>query len=73
MNKEKTFEFKAELVNGQCPTCNSFTTLVGLAHDFFRCMSCGSDLEQHINGKISYLPIMTRRTDGGVPYVKGWK
>jgi len=73
MNKEKTFEFKAELVSGKCPTCNSYTTLVGLAHDFFRCMNCGSDLQQHVNGKISYLPIMTRRTDGGVPYVKGWK
>jgi hypothetical protein len=36
-------------------------------------MNCGSDLQQHINGKISYLPIMTRRTDGGVPFVKGWK
>ena len=73
MNKEKTFEFKAELVNGQCPTCNAFTTLVGLSHDFYRCMNCGSELEQHVNGKISYLPIMTRRTDGGVPFVKGWK
>jgi hypothetical protein len=36
-------------------------------------MSCGSDLEQHVNGKISYLPIMARRDDGGVPFVKGWK
>ena len=73
MDKEKTFKFQAELVNGQCPSCESLTTLVGLANDFFRCMNCGADLEQHINGKISYLPIMTKRADGGVPYVKGWK
>jgi len=73
MDKEKTFKFQAELVNGQCPTCNAFTTLVGLSHDFFRCMNCGSDLEQHINGKISYLPIMAKREDGGTPYVKEWK
>jgi ribosomal protein S27E len=73
MDKEKTFKFQAELVNGQCPSCESLTTLVGLANDFFRCMNCGADLEQHINGKISYLPIMTKREDGGVPFVKGWK
>ena len=73
MDKEKTFKFQAELVSGQCPTCNALTTLVGLASDFFRCMSCGSDLQQHVNGKISYLPIMQARTDGGKPYVKEWK
>jgi len=44
-----------------------------LAIDFFRFMNCGADLEQHVNGKISYLPIMTKRTDGGTPFVKGWK
>ena len=27
-------------------------------------MNCGSDLEQHVNGKISYLPVMTARKDG---------
>ena len=47
--------------------------LVGLTHDFYRCMSCGADLEQHVNGKISYLPVMQSRTDGGTPYVKEWK
>ena len=73
MDKEKTFKFQAELVNGQCPSCESLTTLVGLANDFFRCMNCGADLEQHVNGKISYLPIMAKREDGGVPFVKGWK
>jgi hypothetical protein len=36
-------------------------------------MNCGADLQQHVNGKISYLPIMTKRADGGKPYVKGWK
>ena len=73
MNKEKPFKFKAEIVSGQCPTCNSLTTLVGLAHDFYRCMNCGADLEQHVNGKISYLPVMTKRTDGGIPFVKEWQ
>ena len=48
----------AQVVNGECPTCQEITVLVGLTHDFYRCMNCGADLEQHVNGKISYLPIM---------------
>ncbi len=35
-------------------------------------MTCGADLEQHINGKITYLPTMNARADGGVPFVKEW-
>ena len=63
----------AEVVNGNCPTCSELTMLVGLANDVYRCMNCGSDLHQHINGKISYLPIMPARADGGKPFVKEWK
>ena len=47
---------KAEIVNGKCPTCEEMTILVGLTPEHFRCISCGADLQQHINGKISYLP-----------------
>jgi hypothetical protein len=46
--------------------------LVGVTPELFRCMTCGADLQQHINGKITYLPAMTTRTDGGVPFVKEW-
>ena len=28
-------------------------------------------LQQHVNGKISYLPVMTSRDDGGKVFVKG--
>ena len=62
----------AEIVNGKCPTCSEYTMLVGLSKEFYRCMNCGSDLQQHINGKISYLPVMTSRDDGAVPFVKDW-
>ena len=62
----------AEIVNGKCPTCDEFTMLVGLSKEYFRCMNCGADLHQHVNGKITYLPIMSTRTDGGVPFVKEW-
>ena len=66
-------KIQAEVVNGKCPTCSELTMLVGLTPELFRCMNCGADLEQHINGKISYLPIMQSRKDGSIPYVKGWK
>ena len=62
----------AEIVNGKCPTCNEFTMLVGLTPELFRCMNCGADLQQHINGKITYLPIMNAPTDGATPFVKDW-
>ena len=44
---------KAEIVNGTCPTCTCKTLLVSIARDHFRCITCGSDLKQHVNGKIS--------------------
>ena len=50
--------FKTELVNGVCPECSFDVVLVSLANDHFRCTTCGSDLEQKINGKISYIPVM---------------
>ena len=73
MKKEKTMKVTAEVVHGECPTCSELTMLVGLTNDDQRCMNCGADLEQHVNGKISYLPIMQSRTDGGKVFVKGWK
>ena len=68
----KSMKITAEIVNGKCPTCDEFTMLVGLSKEYFRCMNCGADLHQHVNGKITYLPIMSTRTDGGVPFVKEW-
>ena len=55
---EKTI-FKTEIVNGRCPHCNFEVILVSLASDHFRCTTCGTDLEQKINGKISYIPVMS--------------
>ena len=58
----KNFKITAEIVNGICPTCEEYTPLVGLTKQFFRCLTCGADLEQHINGKISYIPTLSPRT-----------
>ena len=61
----------AEIVNGKCPTCDEFTMLVGMTPQLYRCMTCGTDLEQHINGRIVYLPHITRPADMDV-FVKEW-
>ena len=62
----------AEVVKGICPTCDEDTMLVGLTNEMYRCMNCGADLHQHVNGKITYLPVMTSPGDGATPYVKEW-
>ena len=50
-------KIQAEVVNGKCPTCDEFTMLVGLTPELYRCMNCGADLHQHINGKITYFTV----------------
>ena len=64
-------KIQAEVVNGKCPTCDELTMLVGLTPELFRCMNCGADLQQHVNGKISYLPVITSPEDAK-PFVKEW-
>ncbi len=67
----KSFTYKVEVVNGKCPTCEEFTMLVAMSKQFYRCMTCGADLEQHVNGKITYLPAITA-PKGATPFVKEW-
>jgi uncharacterized protein (DUF983 family) len=71
MTEKNTIRFQAEIVNGKCPTCQELTMLVGITKEFYRCMNCGSDLHQYINGKISYLPVL-HAPEGAKPYVKEW-
>jgi len=52
----KGFNLKAEVTNGHCPLCEAKTVFVSLYQNFYRCMSCGGDIEQKINGVISYMP-----------------
>ena len=58
----KNFKITAEIVNGICPTCEEYTPLVGITKQFFRCLTCGSDLEQKVNGVISYIPHLTKNS-----------
>ena len=62
MTGKKTIRFQTEIVNGVCPTCEELTMLVGITPEMYRCISCGTDLQQYINGKISYIPTMHPNT-----------
>ena len=59
---EKTIRFHTEIVNGICPTCEEYTMLVGLTREYYRCITYGADLEQFVNGKISYIPRLEKTT-----------
>jgi|TARA_R110002020_G_scaffold39098_3_gene116783 uncharacterized protein (DUF983 family) len=51
------FKLKAEVTNGKCPVCESPTVFVSIYKNFYRCMHCGGDTEQKVNGVISYIPV----------------
>jgi len=53
----KAMTFDAEIVNGVCPTCSQNSVLISLRANNYRCTTCGQDMEQKINGVISYIPI----------------
>ena len=48
---------KAKMVDGVCPHCTEHTLLISVVNDYCRCLNCGGDIEQKVNGKISYLPV----------------
>ena len=60
--KRNYWRFTPEVVNGTCPTCEEDTLLVSIAREYYRCITCRTDLQQHINGKISYLPHVVSTT-----------
>ena len=51
------FDLKAEVTKGQCPHCRSKTVFVSVCENLYRCMRCGGDTEQKVNGVIKYLAI----------------
>ena len=49
-------EINTQVVNGKCPFCTVESIFVSLHPTVFSCITCGSDVEQKVNGKISYIP-----------------
>jgi ribosomal protein S27E len=55
-------KFETKIVHGRCEGCELDTLLVCLDNTFYRCISCGEDLEQKVNGVIKYIKV-DRNTD----------
>ena len=45
----------SQIVTGNCPECRSETLLVSFEPHLYRCVNCGFDLEQKVNGVIKYV------------------
>ena len=55
--KGSFIKIKPEIAPGICPHCREMSSFVSIVNDNYRCMNCGFDVEQKINGVIRYLPI----------------
>jgi len=65
----KGFNLKAEVTNGYCPLCEAKAVFVSLYQNVYRCMQCGGDTEQKVNGVISYMPL-TAAGNGPTPVME---
>ena len=48
-------QLASQIVTGNCPECRSETLLVSFEPYLYRCVNCGYDLEQKVNGVIKYV------------------
>ena len=55
--KGSFLRIRPEVAPGVCPHCEEMSSFVSIVHDNYRCMNCGFDVEQKVNGVIRYLPI----------------
>ena len=55
--KKYRFKIEPEISNGVCPHCEEKATFISIVNDYYKCMNCGTDVEQKINGVIKYLPL----------------
>tara|TARA_E500000331_G_C16694506_1_gene471139 strand:+ start:63 stop:278 length:216 start_codon:yes stop_codon:yes gene_type:complete len=57
MKKDETGLFNTEIVTGDCPECQCKSMLVKIYNNLYRCVSCGEDTEQKVNGVIKYMKV----------------
>ncbi len=55
--KGKHIRFTPEITPGVCPHCDMPTSFISIVNDMYKCMTCGEEVKQEINGVIKYLPI----------------
>tara|TARA_R100001591_G_scaffold42967_1_gene54174 strand:- start:501 stop:728 length:228 start_codon:yes stop_codon:yes gene_type:complete len=48
-------QLTSQIVTGNCPECRTETLLVSFDPHIYRCVNCGFDLEQKVNGVIKYV------------------
>ena len=48
-------QLTSQIVSGRCPECKIETLLVSFDEHIYRCVNCGYDLEQKVNGVIKYV------------------
>ena len=48
-------KLETQIVTGNCPECRTLTMLVSFDTNLYRCVNCGHDLEQKVNGVIKYV------------------
>ena len=48
-------QLTSQIVTGNCPECRTDTLLVSFDENIYRCVNCGHDLEQKVNGVIKYV------------------
>ena len=53
----KGLEIKTEVTNGRGPICDETTVFVSIFSSIYRCISCGADTKQEVNGYIKFMPI----------------
>ena len=55
----KGLELKTEVTNGTCPICQETTVFVSIFSQVYRCITCGADTKQRVNGHIQFMPLAT--------------
>ena len=57
MSLFKRFGLSPEITPGVCPHCELPSSFISIVRDRYKCMHCGEEVEQKVNGVIKYLPL----------------
>ena len=55
--KRYKLKFRPEITPRVCPHCDMPTSFISIVNDLYKCMTCGEEVKQRINGVIKYLPL----------------
>ena len=55
--KKRTIKINPEISPGVCPHCQEMSDFISIVNDYYRCITCGADVKQYINGVIKYIPL----------------